>query len=283
MQSKLITLLLFVLFWSPSFAQEEDDLTKLSRLSPRATVTQTIGLTDITIDYGRPGVKGRKIWGDLVPYNELWRAGANETTTIEFSTDVSLEGQTIAAGKYSFFVLPEPNSWTFVLDSNLRQFGAFFYDGKSDVQRIKVKTSKQKKPTETLQYYFSDLGFNQGKLVLAWGNQQAELNIEVSKDQIIEKVENLIALAKEENNASYYNTCAGWAVDHQLYLDEVPKWLAASIAQGETFANQFISARFHASQGDYEQAIEFAKKAAVANPQLVVVTDTFIKKWEQNL
>lgn len=283
MQSKVITLLLFVWFFIPANAQENEDLTKLSRLSPRANTTQTIGLTDITIDYGRPSVKGRKLWGDLVPYNEIWRAGANETTTIEFSTAVVLEGQALAAGKYSLFVLPEPGHWTFVLDSNLRQFGAFFYNGETDVQRIKVKTQKQKQGAETLQYYFSDLGFNQGKLVLAWGNLQAELNIEVSKDLIVGKVENLIALAKAEDKPEYYNTCAGWAVDHQLYLDEVPKWLAASSSHGETFANQFISARYHASKGNYEQAIEFAKKAAVANPQLTVVTDAFIKQWQENL
>lgn len=283
MQSKVITLLLSILFFSSLQAQENEDVTKLSRLSPRAKVTQTIGLTDIIIDYGCPSVKGRKLWGELVPYNEIWRAGANETTTIEFSTDVLLENQPVAAGKYSLFVIPESNSWTFVLDSNLRQFGAFFYDGNSDVQRIKVKTQKQKQATETLQYTFNDLSFNHGKLVLAWGNLQAELNIEVNKQQILDKVENLIALAKAENNAEYYNTCAGWAVDHQLYQDQIPQWLAASISQGETFANQFISARFHASNGNYEQAIEFAKKAAEVNPNLTVVTDAFIKQWERNL
>src|SRR6185503_13306650 len=118
----------------------------------KAVVGERIGITDVTIHYDRPGVKGRdgKIWGQLVQtgYNDLgfgntktapWRAGANENTTIEFSTDVKIEGQTLPAGKYAFFIAYDPNESTLIFSKNSTSWGSFFYDEKEDALRVKVK------------------------------------------------------------------------------------------------------------------------------------------------
>ena len=110
------------------------------RISPRAFITETIGLTDVTISYSRPGVKGRKIWGGLVPYNKVWRAGANEATKITFSTDVWIKGKKFPAGSYSFFIIPNGNKdWTIIFNKVADQWGAFEYNEAEDFARFNVK------------------------------------------------------------------------------------------------------------------------------------------------
>jgi hypothetical protein len=112
---------------------------KKVRVSPKAGVFQTLGLTDINISYSRPGVKDRKIWGELVPYNKVWRAGADEATKFTFSTDVMIEGKKLSAGSYSFFAIPGQNEWTLIFNKIADQWGAFTYNEAEDALRIKVK------------------------------------------------------------------------------------------------------------------------------------------------
>ena len=120
-----LSFMLFFVF--SSYAQENK-----IRLSPKASVMQTVGFTDVTIDYSRPGVKGRTIWGALVPYNKVWRAGANEATTINFSTDVTIEGKNLPAGKYGFFTIPNKDSWTLIFNKVADQWGSFQYNEAED-------------------------------------------------------------------------------------------------------------------------------------------------------
>ena len=112
------------------------------RISPKAEVMQTVGLTDIRIIYGRPGVKNRTIWGKLVPYDAVWRAGANEATKFIFSTDVYVEGKLLKKGAYSFFAIPGKKEWTLIFNKVADQWGAFEYNESEDVLRIKVKPEK---------------------------------------------------------------------------------------------------------------------------------------------
>ena len=109
------------------------------RVSPKASVMQVVGFTEIDINYSRPGVKGRKIWGELVPYNKVWRAGANEATTIKYSTDVEIEGKKLPAGTYSFFTIPDKNEWTIIFNKTAEQWGAFEYNESEDALRLNVK------------------------------------------------------------------------------------------------------------------------------------------------
>lgn len=112
------------------------------RISPKAEIMQQVGYTDVTIIYSRPGVKGRTIWGKLVPYNAVWRAGANEATKIVFSTDVTIEGKILKKGAYSFFAIPGKNEWTLIFNKVADQWGAFEYNESEDALRIKVKPEK---------------------------------------------------------------------------------------------------------------------------------------------
>ncbi|HSM52087.1 MAG TPA: DUF2911 domain-containing protein, partial [Thermoanaerobaculia bacterium] len=112
---------------------------ELPRASPKATVMQQVGLTDVTIAYARPGVKGRTIWGDLVPYGQVWRTGANEATTITFSTDVKVAGTAVPAGTYGLFTLPGEKEWTVILNKAAKQWGAYEYKPEEDLLRIPVQ------------------------------------------------------------------------------------------------------------------------------------------------
>lgn len=142
---KLKSILLFVFFLGVLFIADEikaqDNKPKV-RVSPKAEVMQTVGLTDIRIIYSRPGVKGRTIWGKLVPYNSVWRAGADEATKFIFSSDVIIEGKTLKKGSYSFFAIPGKNEWTLIFNKVADQWGAFEYNESQDALRIKVEPEK---------------------------------------------------------------------------------------------------------------------------------------------
>lgn len=140
---------------------------KAPQPSPFASVTQRIGLNDVTISYHRPGVKGRKIWGELVPYGQVWRAGANDATTITFAEDVTIEEQPLRAGTYAFFAIPGEREWTLVFNREPKQWGAFDYREAKDALRVKV-ASRPCPFEEWLSYRFRDLTLNSAVAVLSW-------------------------------------------------------------------------------------------------------------------
>lgn len=148
------------------------------RISPKASVSQTVGFTDVTISYSRPGVKGRKIWGGLVPYDKVWRAGANEATKITFSTDVNIEGKNLPAGSYGFFAIPGRNEWTLIFNKVADQWGAFEYNEAEDALRITVKPEKANF-TEWLRYGFTRTSDNTATVNLIWENLKVPFKLEV--------------------------------------------------------------------------------------------------------
>ena len=131
--------------------------------SPAATATGKIGTTEVTVNYSSPAVKGRRIWGGLVPYGQVWRAGANEATTVAFSKAVMVEGKALPAGKYGFFVLPTEKQWTVIFNKVPNQWGAFEYDQKQDALRVMVTPRKAAAMAERLAYAVTPKG-----LVLRW-------------------------------------------------------------------------------------------------------------------
>ena len=136
--------------------------------SPAATATGKIGAASVTVSYSSPAVKGRAIWGGLVPYGQVWRAGANEATTVEFTKDVKVAGKTLPAGKYGFFVLPTEKQWTVIFNKVPKQWGAFKYDEKQDALRVVVIPRKAPAMAERLAYEVQPAG-----LLLRWENLEA--------------------------------------------------------------------------------------------------------------
>lgn len=149
------------------------------RLSPKAEVMQQVGLTDVKIFYGRPGVKGRTIWGKLVPYDAVWRAGANEATKITFSTDVVIEGKKLKKGSYSFFTIPGKKEWTIIFNKVADQWGAFEYNESQDALRVKVKAEKGNWQ-EWLAYTITKVNDTSAIIRLEWEKLRVPVKVEVS-------------------------------------------------------------------------------------------------------
>jgi len=150
------------------FAQDD----KASRPSPPAKASATVNGKTVTIDYSQPSVKGRKIWGELVPYGQVWRAGANETTAFTVSSDATINGQKLPAGKYAFFVIPNEKEWTIIFNKTIK-WGAFSYKQDEDVLRVNVPVKKSNSPVEKLTYNISP----NGTVSLAWENAVAEFTV----------------------------------------------------------------------------------------------------------
>ncbi len=173
----LMLLMLFSFFVITTSSEAQNKKQEL-RISPKAEVMQTVGFTDIHIVYSRPGVKGRAIWGKLVPYDAVWRAGANEATKISFSTDVIVEGKKLKKGDYSFFVIPGKNDWTLIFNRVADQWGAFEYNESEDALRVKVKTEKAVWQ-EWLSYTINKASDTSAVIRLEWEKIKLPFKVEV--------------------------------------------------------------------------------------------------------
>lgn len=224
------------------------------RVSPKATVSQTVGTTDITIEYHRPGVKGRQIWGGLVPYDQPWRMGANEATTITFSDAVKVEGKDLAAGTYSFFAIPGQSSWTMVINKDPEQWGAYGYDQEKDALRVEVKPV-QTSHTEWMRFTIDPTSPSSALVTLNWENLAVPMKVDVPVNEIVWK--NI-----DRTLASSYASAAGFALESGERLDEGLAWADQSIAiAGENIFNLWTRARLLQKLGRSKEAVPVMEKA----------------------
>lgn len=165
----IATLALLVAFSGMS----QDD--KKERKSPPANASGAVGSAKIQINYSQPAVNGRTIWGELVPYGKIWRTGANEATTIEFSEDVKINGQALKAGKYSLFTIPDGDAWQIIFNKDAEQWGAYKYDQSKDALRIEVEPTETKEMQERLTFTVNA----DGKVVMHW--EKLKIQFQVSK------------------------------------------------------------------------------------------------------
>jgi hypothetical protein len=229
----------------------------LPRPSPNASISQNIGITEVTVHYSRPGVKGRKIWGGLVPYGEVWRTGANENTTIRFSTAVKIQGHDLPAGLYGLQTLPAEGEWTLILSKDADQWGAFSYKKEHDALRATIKPQAAE-PQERMSFEFTDLTDTSAKLVLRWEKLALPITIEVNTPKMVEEK----ARTAISWRASYQ--AANYCMQNNVCLDEAGKWLDASIALDGNFTNYRAKADLSAMQGDYKSAVLWGDKALTA-------------------
>ncbi len=174
-----VFLSLALLFISAHSAEAQFRADDEARVSPNASVSQTIGTTNVTITYGRPSVKGRNVFGGLQPYGDVWRTGANEATTITFSQNVIIEGDTLEAGTYGLFTVPGKEEWVVIFNNVPNQWGAFDYDSSEDALRVKVKP-EEGHPMEQLMFYFEDVAKNSGTAVMHWSDVKVPFTIETA-------------------------------------------------------------------------------------------------------
>ena len=224
---KRTILFTFTFFFAAAIALAQTPQVKQLRVSQFAKVTQTIGVTDITVTYHRPGVKGREIWGKLVPYNQVWRAGANNATTVEFSQDVTIAGRTLKAGAYEFFLLPTENEWTVIFNSASNQWGAYSYDSTKNVLTFTVKPEAIPHE-EWLSYNFSDLTISSATMSLRWEKLAIPFTITTNTAENARKISDNFASMAAQQASSYaryaYDSKMDWdaammAADKAAHLD----------------------------------------------------------------
>src|SRR5215467_14274542 len=214
----------------------QNDL-NLPDVSQAAEVKQRIALTDITINYHRPLVNGRKIWGGLVPYGKVWRAGANENTTIEFSDPVSIEGKPLAKGIYGLHMIPNSDSWTVIFSKTNTGWGSYSYDQKEDALRVDVKPRPLAKQKEALEFDFEDLKPTSTAAMLKW--EKLGVPFTVSINDADQTLENIRAQLKGRGQFTWQALDEGaqFCLTRKINLDEALRWADASIQNEERFDN----------------------------------------------
>ena len=244
--------------------------------SPEAEVSQRVGITDITIHYNRPYVKGRKIWGGLVPYgfNYLgfgtskaapWRAGSDYNTTISFTHEVSIQGNKVPAGKYALFMAPEESGEvTIILSSNTTSWGSYFYDEKEDVLRFKVTSQDKSTSTELLTYNFDTVKPTSATASLHWGTKEIPFTIDVQVDEIVMKsIRNDLRNPKGFQQSTW-DAAANYALSVGEF-EQALEWVNASIAGNffskETFSNLSLKSQILEKQGNTTEANEILQKS----------------------
>jgi hypothetical protein len=235
-----------------TFAQQLD----LPRPSPNASVSQTVGVTEITIKYSRPGVKDRPIWGKLVPYGEVWRTGANENTTIRFSTPVKVDGHELAAGIYGLQTIPNAGDWTVIFSKDADEWGAFSYKQADDALRIQAKPQPADF-RERMAFDFDDVTDTAAKVVLHWEKLRVPFTVEVDTPTLV------AAKAKKAVSWQTPYQAANYCIQNNICLDDASRWLDASIALEENFGNLRAKAMLLAKKND-PAAASYAQRALAA-------------------
>ena len=246
---RIAALLMFAAL--PAAAQQLD----LPRPSLGAKVSQTVGVTEISLDYSSPAARGRAVFGNVVPFGQVWRTGANAATKITFSKDVQIGGKTVAAGSYALFTIPNKESWTLIINRDFNQFGAFSYKEGEDVVRVEVKPETIA-PRERMTFIFSETSDDGTRLDLEWERTRASLPIRVGTDQ---QVTASIALL-EKTGWRPWNQAAAFMLQKKDY-DAGLRLVDQSIKLGEQWSNTWTRAQLLAGKGQYREARAAAERA----------------------
>ncbi len=227
--------------------------------SPACTLKQRVGFTDIEINYSRPGVKGRTIFGGLEAYDKVWRTGANAATKITFSTPLKIEGIEVPAGTYGLFTIPGREQWTVIINKTADQWGAYKYDPAADLLRVKVTPVKLAGTVETFTIDVNDIRDESAMLNLIWEKTRVPVKLEVA---VTAKVVAQIDAAMAADGKKPYAQAAMFYIDHNLDPKKAAGWMTAAIAeQPDAFWLFYHQARLLAKLGDKPGALASARKS----------------------
>ena len=229
---------------------------ELPQPSPHAKVEQRVGVADVSVDYSSPGVKGRKIWGGLVPIGQPWRTGANAATKLTSSKDFTFAGKKVPAGTYALYTVPGKTDWVVILNSSSENWGTNGYDQKKDVARVTVKP--QAVPhRERLTFIFSDTTDDATRLDLEWEKLRVSVPIKLdTKAMVAKNIESAVGDAWRPHFAS-----ARWLLDNGGDLTTALSYIDTSIGIKPTWWNNWVRAQILAKQGKANDAVTAAEKA----------------------
>ena len=224
------------------------------RPSPDATVSQYVGITKITIDYSSPGVKDRKIWGELVPYGKIWRTGANEVTSITFSDPAKVNGNELPAGTYGIHTIPGENEWEIIFSKDTKVDDPMTYDEKKDALRIKVKPESNSF-TERMAFTITDMTNNSANVNLIWEKLRVPFKVEVNTQEL--------TLQSARNSADWGSlmSAANYCLQQNINIDEGFRWIQASKLIDENYWNLRVLAQYYAKMDKKSDAIATMEKA----------------------
>ncbi|MDT7832928.1 DUF2911 domain-containing protein [Flavobacteriaceae bacterium S356] len=254
---KLITLSIFAFFLTFSVqthAQFEHPV-KLPNASQKAKVYQQVGVTDITIVYHRPLVKGREVFGKMVPFGKVWRTGANENTVIKFSTDVTINGKELKAGKYGFHAIPNKDNWTLIFNKDNESWGSYFYNQERDALRVDVAATSTEH-NELLTYSFTDVSSDAATVNLAWDKTMVSFTVKAkTKDLAVASLKRQINSLPFWGWTGLYNA-ANYTLTNNTHLEDGLTWINRSVQNNKNFTNLMLKS----------QILEKLNKSAEAQP-----------------
>lgn len=232
---------------------------KLPQASSGQTTIQDLGLGKITVNYSRPNAKGRKIFGGLVPYNTVWRTGANSATTIQFTDDVELDGHKLAAGEYGLFTIPGKDEWTIVINKTAKQWGAYNYKAEDDVLRFKVKPTQTRDLTETFTIQFMNVLPASCDLQLAWEHTAVKIHLTTDVDsKVMASIDEAMKGDKKP-----YSAAAQYYYDNNKDQKKALEWITeAEKANEKSPSIKLWKARILLKLGDKKAALATAQEGA---------------------
>src|SRR5215471_16415539 len=241
-------------------ATGETLMLKLPRASQHALVSQRIGITDITINYHRPMANGRQIWGKVVPYGQVWRAGANENTTITFTDPVTIEGQALDKGTYGLHMIPGENEWTVIFSKDSGAWGSFSYKQDDDALRVKVKPQSTELH-DALAYDFDDVKADSAVVTLRWDKVAVPFKVHVNVNDIV-----TASIHQQIHGMNQYywegpDDAAQYFLVNKINLDEALKYEDQSIQAEERYDNLMNKSKILDAMGRKQDADSFRAKA----------------------
>ena len=231
----------------------------LPQPSPRGTVEQVVGLTQVKVDYSRPSAKGRKIFGDLVPYGQLWRTGANMCSTVELSGPIMVSGKQVAKGKYSLFTIPGEKEWTIILNSDTTLGGTDGYDQAKDAARFPASPATAEW-TETFTIDLDEVKDDKARVDLRWERTRVSFVIHAdASEQALANIKE--AMGKSDIKAGTYGRCARYCVDKGIMLPEALTWAEKSVSMDKKYWTLHTLALCQAANGKYKEAVATANES----------------------
>jgi len=264
-KTRIVAAVIGVLFVA-SMCQAQSAVLNIPRQSQHSVLTQRIGITDITINYHRPLVNGRKIWGDLVPYGQVWRAGANENTTIAFSDPVTIEGQPLDKGVYGLHMIPGENEWTVIFSRSSTSWGSFTYKQEEDALRVAVRPQPADMHN-ALTYDFDKLTPTSAVLELQWEKVAVPFKVDVDVNKIVEASLHQQLRGLAQYTWEGWDDAANYLLAQKTNLDEALKYEDQSIQVEKRFDNLLTKSNILEAMGKKDEADSTRKQAlAMANP-----------------
>jgi len=275
---------------SSSIEVEKKPTTKLKittpQPSPKATVEQRVGLTDISIEYSRPGVRGRTIFGDLVPFGKTWRTGANSNTKITFSSDISIEGQTLKAGSYGLYTVPNENSWEIMFYAESDNSGVpRDWDNAKIVTKTSVEVYSMPMNVETFTITFDDVSSTSAVIGLLWEKTYVGIKFEVPTDKLVSETIDAVMAASPEAG-DYYNAAIYYR-QQDIDIKKANEWMekAMSLTEKPAFWQLRQQSLIYAKMGNIEKAIAVAEKSlelskAAENEAYVKMNTQSLAEWK---